>query len=513
MNKSQYQLFLSATILVVLILNACAPLQTPPGLTPPPAEVRFEPADCMFSDLNGVDCGYLYVPEDRSQSGSPEIKLAVAIIRSTNPTPAPDPVLFLVSWLGGPGSQFVEFTEGLMIAVKGIRDNRDVIVFDQRGTGYSSTSLECSEVENQVIQDAPQNLNEAESERHRFQAYRACYDRLSETDINLAAYTNTANAADANDLRVALGYTEWNIVGDTHSTRLALTIMRDFPEGVRSVVLDSAYPPQANLDTEAAANAERALNLLFERCASDDTCNTAYPDLETVFYDAATQLDTKPISFDVVSQETRKEVEVLINGDRLINLINYLLGITDALPYIPSWIYKFYEGNAGSDFMLKSYMQFFIFSHEISSEGKGLLVQCGEKISVSSAQATETTAAETSQRLQATVAQGRYLSLCPAWEIEPPVESEIQPVVSDIPTLLLTGDNDPGFPPAWSVSTAENLSNSYYFEFPWASQGLLYGASPASVCAKSMTSAFIANPITKPDSACIERLTVDFVTR
>jgi len=513
MTKSQCQFFLSVSLLVVLTLNACAPLLTPTGPTPLSAEVRFESADCMFGDVNGVDCGYLYVPEDHSQSGSPEIKLAVAIIRSSNPNPAPDPVLLLVSWLGGPGSQFLEFTEGLMVVTKEIRNNRDVIVFDQRGAGYSSTFLECPEVESQILQDAPQNLSETDSQRHRFQSYRACYDRLAQADINLSAYTNAANAADANDLRVALGYAEWNIYGDTYGTRLALTIMRDFPDGVRSVILDSVYPPQANLDTEAAVNAERALNLLFERCASDDTCNTAYPDLESVFYDAATQLDTKPISFDVVSQETREAVKLLINGDRLINLIVYLLNFTDALPYIPGWIYNFYEGNADSDYMLKSFMSFFIFSHEISSEGKGLLVQCGEKISVSSTQATETTVAETSQRLQETVNQGRYLALCPAWNVEPTVQSEIQPVVSDIPTLLVTGDNDPGFPPAWGISTAENLSNSHYFEFPWASQGLLYGASPASICARSMISAFIADPTTKPNSTCINRLTVTFVTR
>jgi pimeloyl-ACP methyl ester carboxylesterase len=467
----------------------------------------------MFGKTNGVDCGYLYVTEDRSQSGSPEIKLAVAIIRSTNPTPAPDPVLLLVSWLGGAGSQFLEFTDGVMVAVKEIRNNRDVILFDQRGAGYSSTFLECDEVASQIIQDAPQNLSTAESERHRFQAYRACYDRLSQTDVNLSAYTNTANAADVNDLRKALGYTEWNIVGDTYGTRLALTVMRDFPEGVRSVVLDSVYPLEANLDAEAAVNAERALNLLFERCAADETCNAAYPDLESVFYDAAVQLDAKPISFDLVSLETRQEVKLLINGDRLINLIVHLLNFTDALPYIPSWIYKFYEGNADSDFMLKNYMQFFIFSHEISSEGKGLLVQCSEKISIGSTQASEITDTETFHRLQDVLSQGQYLSLCPAWNVEPAAESEIQPVVSNIPALLLTGENDPGFPPAWGISTAENLSNSFYFEFPWASQGLMYGASPASNCAKSMISAFIADPTTAPKSACIDSLQVNFIER
>jgi hypothetical protein len=277
------------------------------------------------------------------------------------------------------------------------------------------------------------------------------------------------------------------------------------------VVLDSVYPPQANMDTEAAANAERALKLLFERCAADESCNAAYPDLEAVFYDAATQLDTKPISFDLVSQQTRQKVTVLINGDRMINLIIHLLSFVD-LQYIPGWIYKFYEGTAGSDFMLKGFMQLFPFSHEISSEGKGLSIQCGEKISISSAQASEITNTEVSQRLQDAVNQGRYLSLCPAWNVEPAVE-EIQPVVSDIPTLLLTGDNDPASPPAWGISTAENLSNSYFFEFPGASHGLIYGPSSASICARNMMNAFITDPTTKPDSACIDRLTVTFMTR
>jgi hypothetical protein len=267
------------------------------------------------------------------------------------------------------------------------------------------------------------------------------------------------------------------------------------------------------MDTEAAANAERALKLLFERCAADDTCNAAYPDLETVFYDAVAQLDTNPISFDLVSQQTRQKVTLLINGDRMINLITHLLTFGDMLPYIPKWIYEFYEGNAGSDFSLKAYMQYFPFSHEISSEGKGLSVQCGEKISSSSAQAAEAANTEVSPRLQESVNQGRYLALCPAWNVEPATETEIQPVVSDIPTLLLTGDNDPGSPPAWGISTAENLSNSHYFEFPWASEGLLYGASPASICARSMIDAFIADPTLTPDSACIDNLSVTFMTR
>ncbi|HXD08762.1 MAG TPA: alpha/beta hydrolase, partial [Anaerolineales bacterium] len=245
----------------------------------------------------------------------------------------------------------------------------------------------------------------------------------------------------------------------------------------------------------------------------DEACNAAYPNLESVFYDAAAQLDADPISFDLVSQETREAVTLLINGDRLINLIVHLLYSNDSLQYIPRWIYEFLEGRANSDSMLKSYMYFFVFNHEISSEGMGLSVQCGEELSAGSAQAIETADTGVSPRLQASLDQGRYLEMCSAWNVEPNMGNEIQPVVSDIPTLLLTGDNDPGSPPDWGISTAEKLSNSYYFELRWASHGLVYGASPASACAKSLISAFITDPTTKPDSACVDRLTVTFVTR
>ena len=464
----------------------------------------------MFgSNEKGIDCGYLVVPEDRSQPEGPQIKLAVAIIHSSNSSPAPDPVVFLY---GGPGDLIMEAAPALSHYFTRILVNRDLIVLDQRGVGYSSPALECPEVESQALLDAAQNLSPAEEQGHRFQAYQACHDRLVQEDINLSAYSSAASAADVNDLRVALGYTDWNLYGYSYGARLALTVMRDFPEGVRSVVLDSVYPPQASLDTEAAANAERALNLLFERCAADAWCNADYPDLKTVFYATAEQLDTNPISFDQVSQMTHETVKVLINGDRLIKLIIHLLSWDQFLPSIPKWIYEFNNGTAQSDDMLTAYMYFFTFPNEISSEGVRLSVQCGEETSFSSAQAIEAANAAVEPRLAEAVNQGWYFAMCPAWNVEPADPIENKPVVSNIPTLLLTGDNDPGTSPAWVKSTAGKLNNSYSFEFPWASHWLIYGDTSTASCAQSMMSAFIADPVSTPDSTCINLLRVIFVT-
>ena len=528
MISFRFSALLSLVLLAALILSSCAPLLTPTPIPTPtntfgiqpdsngdlPQGVHLEPAHCAFGEVKGIDCGYLFVPEDRDHPEGTQVQLAVAIIRSSNPNPAPDPVLLLFSWLGGPGSQVMEAASGLQLAFKGILTDRDLIVFDWRGTGYSSPSLNCPEVETQIMQDAPQNLNQQESQQRILKAYEACHDRLVQEDIDLSAYTNAADAADVNDLRLALGYKEWNIVGDSYGTRLALRIMRDYPEGVRSVVFDSVYPPQASMNTETAANAERALKLLFERCASDDACNTAYPNLESVFNDAVVQLDTKPISFELTSQETGKTVTQLINGDRLIKLIVHLLHFTDMLPYLPKWIYEFYDGNAESDSSLTSYMYFFVFSFEIPSEGKALSVQCGQEISSTSAETIEAANTAVSiPRLAEAVDQGATFTMCHAWDVKRDADIENQAVVSDIPTLLLTGDNAPGSPPAWAVSTSENLSRSYYFEIPWASQGMIYGGTPAAECARSMARAFIMDPTQAPDATCMNGLRVSFMTQ
>ena len=66
-------------------------------------------------------------------------------------------------------------------------------------------------------------------------------ERLVGEEINLAAYNSPASAADLNDLRLALGYKEWNLYGRSYGGRLALTVMRDYPTGIRSVILDSPY--------------------------------------------------------------------------------------------------------------------------------------------------------------------------------------------------------------------------------------------------------------------------------
>src|SRR6185503_15624183 len=96
--------------------------------------------------------------------------------------------------------------------------------------------------------------------------------------VDPASATSAENAADVNDLRLALGYDQWNLYGVSYGTRLALTVVRDYPQSVRSVILDSVYPLQVNLYTDLPENFDRALKVLFETCAADADCSSTYPD-------------------------------------------------------------------------------------------------------------------------------------------------------------------------------------------------------------------------------------------
>lgn len=96
------------TIPCILVLVLAASTVAGCGKVEEPAyQAHFEPAECKFEIPPGqtVECGYLTVPEDRSQPEGPTIRLHVAIFRTDSDNPAPDPVVYLA---GGPGEQALE---------------------------------------------------------------------------------------------------------------------------------------------------------------------------------------------------------------------------------------------------------------------------------------------------------------------------------------------------------------------------------------------------------------------
>jgi Tol biopolymer transport system component/pimeloyl-ACP methyl ester carboxylesterase len=462
-----------------------------PDLTALPAYTPlYEPADCQFPESRDseIECGYLTVPEDRNQPTGPEIRLHVAILKSTSPDPQPDPVVHLV---GGPGGSLLDDVEPyLSRGGDEILEKRDYVLFNQRGTHYAEPFLECPGRTELQWELAGQGLTLEEQNRREAVFLLDCQEDLLDQGINLSAYNSAENAADVNDLRIALGYEQINLYGISYGSRLALTMMRDHPEGIRSAILDGVLPPQANLNEEITLNAYRALNAVFEDCAADAACSQAYPDLEATFYQVVDELNTNPLSLQL------SEGTVVVDGYAFVEAFFRLLYSTDAIPWIPFLIEQASHGE---------YPEASIFAvPDRSTRGTGMhySVWCREEVAFESREEALAFAADLPSVFSDLFADAYDWAVCAAWEagVADPIENEA--VVSDIPTLVLSGRYDPVTPPAWGRMAAETLAHSFVYEFP----NTAHGAIRSNRCALEIGLQFLDDPTVEPDASCRDEL-------
>ena len=214
----------------LVLLAWAAQAQQEPLTATPFTQPEFVEADCSkwFGRPGGVhiDCGYVSVLEDRAKPHGNVIRLAVARLRGSVPSPHPDPVIYLA---GGPGESALGRTYWLIDDARFIWEERDLILLDQRGVGHSEPRLECPDYHRQKAVLRELDLDPDDELQREVGALLACKRTLSEQGIDVNAYTREAIAADVVDVAEAMGYEAFNLFGSSFGTMLALTVMRDFP--------------------------------------------------------------------------------------------------------------------------------------------------------------------------------------------------------------------------------------------------------------------------------------------
>jgi pimeloyl-ACP methyl ester carboxylesterase len=478
------------------------------AVEPPPP--RYSRTPCPTPNVPGVpvlelgrtfECGYLEVPQNRSAFDGTTIRVAVAIARAQNPAPDRTPLLYLA---GGPGGTGLA-TAALRVA-DGWNADRDVIFVDQRGTLHAQPRLSCPEVDaflHDAVHAAPTSASSVEASAA---AARACRDRLADAGVDLAAYDTTENSADLADLRVALGIDQWNVYGVSYGTDLALQLVRDHPEGIRSLVLDSLVPPQVNLLEEFWPNAAAGYRALFDACAAQPACHAAYPDLEAEFVALVNELTLAPRTVTVPDPETGRDVEVVIDGYSLANLVVVASLAPGDIAPVPAIIHDLATGEG-----TKAALALLAGRPPSGLVGYGLAygVFCREQAAFTSAAQV---AARAKQALPtfpdavlALVPQLPYpFTDCAAWTVPAAGAAVHQPATTDVPTLLLSGSLDAITPPRWADVAASTLGNVRHLIVPGAGHDVMVWA-PA--CAVAMMRSFLADP-GQADDRCLADLQV-----
>ena len=463
----------------------------------------FMPGECPFDIPPDVDvgCGFLRVPADYDDPSAGQLEVAVAVFRSPNPQAAGAPVVYLA---GGPGQNSLQALPAGIALYAPFLEERDLILLDQRGTGFSRPSLHCPEISEVIFGLLDEDLPAAEGLDIQLDAHQACHDRVVAEGADPAWFNTAANAADIDRLRTALGYEQWNLYAVSYGTRLAQTVMRDFPGGVRRVVLDSSYPLDLDFFGAIPAGNERVFQLLIDSCAADPTCNANYPDLGTVLVEAVERLNRAPAPGVVTNPTTGETIDTLTTGDVLVNTLFSSFYQTAYVPLLPRVIYEAASGAVATLNLLRA--QELSYPDGISY-GMHYSVQCQDEVPFTSAEQIARNIAATSlyQSLLRSenldyYAQSQIIP-CDAWDVPPSAPIENVAVSSDIPTLVLAGEFDPVTPPSAGRAVAENLSQSTFIEF----RGTGHGVLTSGPCAVSVMTAFLA--ARELDTACVDEYT------
>lgn len=456
---------------------------------------RFEERVCPDGPRPGARCGYLDVPESRSATDGRRVRIAVSIREADPDARAPGvPRRAVVVLSGGPGVPLLPdalvYQHGRALGARDV----DVVVLDQRGSGRSVPTLACRGVGIGVSEPLPTDPEEQID----------CVARNWLLGVDLLAFSTRESAADVADLRLALGYDELDLVGLSYGSRLALAVVHDHPEVVRSIVLAGVFPPDAP-DLSRAQSVARVVIELDDVCDRQPDCRATFGPLEPLLLSAMARAaeDGGP---ELVRMLTGALFDAAYWVEGLVNVPRALAAAAEgdweavrrSLPDLPDHIAVLPKGPAPATGPSVEQESLGLFESVMCSDWDGQFIR-------------DPTDPPLRERLAAAGAvpahlelldQASGLTFCHMRGILDPIAGPRSAVESDVPTLVLSGRFDPTTPPRLGDLAARTLSRSHVVVAPHLAHGLI----TVDDCVDGIVAEFLARPDAMPSVACLDTM-------
>jgi pimeloyl-ACP methyl ester carboxylesterase len=228
------------------------------------------------------------VPLDRTDVPLGTISLSVER-KFAGGSPSHDAVIALA---GGPGQAALPLAEFIAQAIAPALSSRDLLVYDQRGTG-ASNPLRCAAFESFSATPASE-------------IFEQCASQIGPAR---GGFTSEESVEDIEALRVAGGYEKLVLYGTSYGTRVALDYAERYPQYVEALVLDSVVPPEGQ-EPFAIPSFQSIAGVLSELC-TDAACAgiTSNPVLDIAHL--AAQLRGHPLSGSVYDGTGRRHASTL----------------------------------------------------------------------------------------------------------------------------------------------------------------------------------------------------------
>ena len=262
-RKRQTGLFLPAILLgLAALLIAASPLRAEDSHVP------LEPVACpgVISDANGasdaeaVVCFIFHVPSDWNDLSHRPMELPVMRFASLGPEAGKPPLLILA---GGPGQSAISLQKNIVKNLKYLRQDREIVLMDQRGTGPLAEDLACTRA-----------LGEGEA--IDVEALASCVEAADAKGLRLSDYRTDFAVEDYRALRYALKIDKWVVIASSYGARVAQGLIRRDDKGIDRLIFNGPLFLETSLFDWTP---DEAINSVIDACNEDDACRNTFPDL------------------------------------------------------------------------------------------------------------------------------------------------------------------------------------------------------------------------------------------
>jgi pimeloyl-ACP methyl ester carboxylesterase len=403
--------------------------------------------DCRISVGPGTPsvaarCGTFVRPLDPDDDSKGTIALKAAVVPALSLEPASDA---FVPIAGGPGQSSIVFYAGWSTAFERIRQKRDILLLDQRGTGESAPMV-CELDDDAVDGDY--------SQEQTLQLTQQCIELLPHDP---RYFTTSVAVRDLEALRVALGYKQLSVYGISYGSRVAQHFARRFPGSTRTVILDGVVPPQIPLGPDIATESQKAIDGVFDRCTEDAACFDRFGDVREDFSLLRGALAEQAVIVELQHPVTAQREIVDFSDDHLAAAVRLLLYSPRTVALLPLVISEAANGN-----FMPLAAQFHMVVTELSDAlnlGMHNAVMCTEDAPFIDWEAVDQDAINASY--MGPVQLEAIRDMCSVWPQGTLDDDLREPLATDIPVLLLSGGADP-ITPAYFAELAATAMRNYW---------------------------------------------------
>ncbi len=319
----KFNLILALIVLVagfLFALNQIAPPERSDSIA-----IGLEKTDCWFDKKPWelfTFCYYMNVPEDHGRPEGRMIQFPVVYFKSHNVFADKAPVLHLGG--GGPGGpMYLDYDDGVRSVKEehddfSLKQGRDLIIIDMRGTGLAKPSLGCQHLVELQFNAFQQDLSFAQEWDLHEASYLQCIDEFKRSGHNLTHYNSTSVAKDTALLNRSLKTNKFVLFGVSYGAVYAQEIARNTPEIVESMILDSAAFPHISMNQNYVNRTLAPYRALYGYCSIINTCSDTAENTRGRIWSIYRQLKQQPIEMNIVDYNTGESLKAVLNGDRFI---------------------------------------------------------------------------------------------------------------------------------------------------------------------------------------------------